>query len=35
LVAERVISMFLPQDGTPFSDQLNCLTSIQSAVEVK
>nr|CAH0112676.1 unnamed protein product [Daphnia galeata] len=34
LVAERVISMFLPQDGTPFSDQLNCLTSIQSAVEV-
>ncbi|KAI9563949.1 hypothetical protein GHT06_007687 [Daphnia sinensis] len=34
LVAERVISMFLPQDGTSFIDQLNCLTSIQSAVEV-
>ncbi|XP_046442103.1 protein zwilch homolog [Daphnia pulex] len=34
LVAERVISMFLPQDGTAFGEQLNCLTSIQSAVEV-
>lgn len=34
LVAERVISMFLPQDGTSYIDQLNCLTSIQSAVEV-
>ena len=34
LVAERVISSFLPQDGADFSDQLNCLTSIQSALEV-
>ena len=34
LVAERVISSFLPQDGTSFTEQLSCLTSIQSAVEV-
>lgn len=33
-MAERVISSFLPQDGTPLSEQLNCLTSIHSAVEV-
>jgi len=29
-----VISSFLPQDGADFSHQLNCLTSIQSALEV-
>lgn len=34
LVAERVISSFLPQDGMPFDEQLNCLRAIQSALEV-
>lgn len=34
MVAEHVISSFLPQDGASFKDQLNCLMSIQSALEV-
>jgi len=34
LVAERVISSFLPQDTSPLDEQLKCLTSIQSALEV-
>ena len=34
LVAERVISAFLPQDGMEFESQLQCLVSIHQAVEV-